>query len=140
MTLVVVLSSADGGTTRRLRQEVSRSRTRVHLSRSDNTEWLFVQNPVDPRRVSGVLIRHADKVVIAYEESDLRNWMGIRGWADIIRMAQDTPRRYTGISGGIGIEVRVERARPGVDASRLLDPTLKFPTYRSTDLAGWLER
>ncbi len=96
--------------------------TRVHATASDQREWLFEQNSVDPLRVTGFQVVHAAQTIVVYEDSDLRNWLGLRGWADVIAM---------GDSGGL---------RRSADPLTLRHPTLRFPRYRVVDLAEWLER
>ncbi len=64
------------------RQRVSRTRDRIHLAMA-RTEWLFERNPVDPRRVSALLVHHASRSIAAHEESDLRNAVGVIGWAAV---------------------------------------------------------
>jgi hypothetical protein len=49
-------------------------------------EWLFEQNSVDPRRVAAYRINHSKRQILVYDESDLKNRMHIRGWADILTM------------------------------------------------------
>jgi hypothetical protein len=70
-------------------QTVSRTLDRVRMREKEQekeTEWLFVRNPVDPRRLSGFRTDHAARTVVAYEESEIRNWLGIRGWADVLTL------------------------------------------------------
>lgn len=71
------------------RQRVTRTADRVHLASNGEREWLYVRNPVDPRRVTGMLIDHRQRVVVVYEDSDLRNHLGIRGWLDVIALGFD---------------------------------------------------
>lgn len=115
---------------------VSRTSERVHLALPDGNEWLFARNAIDPRRASGVLVHHERRALIEHEESDLRNWLGIRGWADVLalgdRPATPGPDR--------GPRLEVIGARPGVDPELMRPPAARFPTYRVLDLAEWLER
>ena len=53
---VVIAQTAGGGRALTERQTVSRTTTQVHIAMSGR-EWLFERNPVDPRRVSGMLGR-----------------------------------------------------------------------------------
>lgn len=102
---------------------VSRTKNRVHLAMPDrNQEWLFIRNPVDPRRVSGILIDHNHKVRIDYPESDLRIEGVARGWADIIAID----------------ESKGEVTR-GVDQKLIADPHERFPEYGDFDIADWRE-
>jgi hypothetical protein len=70
------------------RQTVSRTKDRIHIL-ADGKEWLFERNPVDPRRVSASLIHHPSRTVVLHEESDLRNTLGINGWADVVMIGFD---------------------------------------------------
>lgn len=102
---------------------VSRTKDRVHLAMPDrNQEWLFIRNPVDGRRVSGILIDHSHKVRIDYPESDLRIEGVARGWADLI-----------------DIDQRHGEVTPGVDKALLEDPRKRFPDYGDFDIADWRE-
>lgn len=77
-------AGAAGGTRR-----ITRTRDRVHVRIDARREWLYVRNPVDARRVTGFLVDHTDRVIVVYEESDLRNQLGIRGWLDVITLGVD---------------------------------------------------
>lgn len=70
------------------RHVVSRTRDRIHLQ-MHKTEWLFARNPVDPRRVSALLVHHPSRTIVMHEESDLRNALGIGGWADVLMLGVD---------------------------------------------------
>jgi hypothetical protein len=84
VTLELETTSTRGGRTVRRRESVARSAHRIHVRGVDDPiEWLFVQNPVDPRRVSGSLIDHAKHVVLEYDEAELRMGGIARGWADV---------------------------------------------------------
>lgn len=85
---VMVQRSTAGGRTATVRQTVSRTRERVHID-AGQREWLFVRNPVDPRRVSGVLVDHATRTLIEHEESDLRHMVGVAGWIDVLSLGLD---------------------------------------------------
>lgn len=71
-----------------LRQTIARTADRAHI-RAGGQEWLFERNPLDPRRVSGSLVDHATRHIVTHEESDLRNRLGIRGWADVLMLGFD---------------------------------------------------
>lgn len=63
---------------------ITRGADRVHVRWADaNSEWLFVRNPRDPRRVSGTLVDHQRRAIVEYDESELRMGRVARGWADI---------------------------------------------------------
>ena len=106
-------------------EKIRRTVDRIHLS-SNGREWLFERNPRDPRRVSGTLIDHAAKALIFHDESDLRNMLGINGWADALNLGSEP-----------GFAVR--RIPRRVDAAVLRKPAERFPDYKLFDLAEWLE-
>jgi hypothetical protein len=71
-------------------QYVTRTADRVHLVMGGGRkEWLFERNPLDRRRVSGYLIDHDARQILAYQESDLRNEQQLRGWADALMIRFD---------------------------------------------------
>jgi hypothetical protein len=70
------------------RQRVSRTKDRIHVA-TEATEWLFERNPVDARRVSALLVHHPSRSIVTHEESDLRNTVGITGWAPVLMIGVD---------------------------------------------------
>ncbi len=76
------------GRTQAVRQTVSRTRDRIHIT-VGGREWLFERNAIDPRRVSGQLIDHARRSIVLHDESDLRNMLGLKGWADVLMLGLD---------------------------------------------------
>ncbi|MEO5823406.1 MAG: hypothetical protein ABIT71_23120 [Vicinamibacteraceae bacterium] len=70
-------------------EQVTRTADRVHVRLSPTREWLYVRNPLDARRVSAVMIDHDQRALVTYEESDLRNTRGIRGWLDVLTVGLD---------------------------------------------------
>ena len=78
------------GTSHVIHQTIARTADRIHVAMRDGREWLFVRNPKDERRVSGFLVEPSYRVIIVYEESELRNRLGIRGWADVLSLGFDT--------------------------------------------------
>jgi len=80
--------NSDGASTVR-QQTFSRTADRIHLKVKDGAEWLFVQNPVDRRRVHAYLIDHEHKVLVRHDESELRNGQQIRGWLDVLTLGFD---------------------------------------------------
>lgn len=102
---------------------VSRSRSRVHLAMPErDQEWLFIRNPVDGRRVSGILIDHRHQVLLDYPETDLRVEGVAKGWAEVI-----------------AIDERQGKARPGINPEMIRDPAKRFPNYGDFDIADWRE-
>lgn len=96
-------------------------------------EWLFERNTLDPRRVSATLVDHASRVVIVYEESDVRNLLRLNGWADVLAATS-----YTGLDASRG--ATVTRIRPHADETRLQPAASRFPDYTVLDLADWREK
>lgn len=81
MTLDVDLHPLDPGRgTGPVRQRIIRTRDRIHVTMGPQ-EWLLERNLVDPRRVAGYLVDHASRTIVFHDESDLRNRLGIGGWA-----------------------------------------------------------
>lgn len=78
-----------GGEARTVRQTITRAADRVHVAASGGREWLFERNVRDPRRVFGWAIDHASRVIVVYDESDLRTALGLRGWASVLTMGFD---------------------------------------------------
>jgi hypothetical protein len=72
-----------------VRQTITRSADRVHVAASAGREWLFERNVRDPRRVFGWAIDHASRVIVVYDESDLRTVLGLHGWASVFTMGFD---------------------------------------------------
>ena len=115
-----------GGNAETWRETVTRTVERIHLL-SPGREWLFVRNAKDPRRVSGTLVDHAERTVVHYDESDLRNLLGMNGWADALRL---------GFEPGFN----VERRAGSVNRALLRNAAERFPEYKVVDIAEWLER
>jgi hypothetical protein len=113
----IVRRQPAAGPAQTVSQSISRTVDRVHVATSDGREWLFERNTRDPRRVSGYLVEPAARAIIVYEESNLRNALGIRGWADVLMVGFDPTLldglRRTGTTRTIeGIRfVRYEPAR-----------------------------
>ncbi len=71
------------------RQTITRTAERIHVVSSDGPEWLFERNPVDTRRVSGILIDHASRTIVFHSDTDLRNMFAIPGWAHALTLGFD---------------------------------------------------
>ena len=94
---------------------VTRAGDRVHVSfEPGRPEWLFARNPVDRRRVSAIQFDRAARVIVEWDESELRMAGIAEGWDDIARL------------GG-------EEA--GGDLVRLEDPRADGTRYRVVDVA-----
>ena len=96
----VVRRRSTHGRTESSRQTITRTPNRIHIAASDGREWWFERNPIDPRRVSALLVEHSARVIVLYAESDLRMRLGIRGWADVL-------------APGVDIDVLRSYERPG---------------------------
>jgi hypothetical protein len=72
-----------------MRQTIHRTADRVHVKSSGGWEWLFERNVRDPRRLFGWAIDHASRIIVVYDESDLRTALGLRGWASALAMGFD---------------------------------------------------
>lgn len=102
------------GRLRSVRHSVSRTHDRIHLALPGRREWLLLRNPVDPRRVSGLLVDHAARVIVVHEESELRSRLGISGWADALLLGFDpelVPRLQAGAQTRTIAGVRFARQR-----------------------------
>ncbi|ODS53488.1 MAG: hypothetical protein ABS36_12655 [Acidobacteria bacterium SCN 69-37] len=108
------------GPTQREGRTITRTFDRVHIAEKGH-EWLFERNIRDHRRVSGSLIHHDARAIIAYEESDLRIMLGIRGWADVV---------------ALGFEIDTLRNHTRAEETRMIDGT-RFQRY-STRQGSWM--
>ena len=108
---------------------VLRTKDRI-LVRTDQREWLFARNPVDPRRVSAQVVDHAGKLVIGYEESDVRNLLGLNGWAEVLQSTSPLADRQG---------FKIGRLNDGVDLELLKAADQRFPQYKMLEVADWLE-
>jgi hypothetical protein len=89
LTLETQVRRQAGKRVESIRQTVTRTADRVHTVSSDGREWLFERNSRDGRRGFGTLIDHPNRALILYDESDLRNMLGIRGWAQVLSLGFD---------------------------------------------------
>jgi hypothetical protein len=110
-----------GGAVRTVEQVVSRSTDRVHVRTTDGPEWYFERNPRDVRRASGALIDHGSRSVVLHGESDLRNELGISGWAQVLTLGvdptlllvdQEPSPRTRSIDGVVFAQYRMPAASP----------------------------
>jgi hypothetical protein len=89
----VVEDGAHGATRRKL---ISRGAHRILVrSIDDGVEWLFIQNPLDPRRVSARRVDHRTREIVEYGESELRLSRVARGWADVASLGVAAERLTT---------------------------------------------
>lgn len=80
--LTLTLTSFPDG--RPHQQDVARGIDRVHIRVvGGSSEWLFVRNPLDSRRVSARRVEHLERVIIEYDDSELAMGGIARGWADV---------------------------------------------------------
>jgi hypothetical protein len=97
---------------------VTRAGDRVHVSFGPGRpEWLFVRNPVDGRRVSAIQFDRAARVIVEWDESELRMAGIAEGWEDLARLGEE--------SGG--------------DLALLADPRADGARYRVVDIADQRE-
>jgi hypothetical protein len=89
LTLETLVRRQAGTRVESIRQTVTRTADRVHTASSDGREWLFERNTRDRRRAFGTLIDHASRTLVLYDESELRNMLGIRGWAQVLSLGFD---------------------------------------------------
>ena len=89
------------------RQVVSRTVDRVHVRTGPpgSPEWLFVRNPVDPRRAAGYLVDHRERAVLVYDDTALAREEIASGWRDVLALGASADLidglRPTGGSEGI---------------------------------------
>jgi hypothetical protein len=83
---IVIRSHPTTGAPHTARQRIARTAERVHIADTDGTEWFFERNPLDARRVSGSFIDHSTHEIVVYQESELRNRLGLSGWADVLML------------------------------------------------------
>ena len=86
----VVERRSASGAVQTVRQTISRTTERLHVAAGAGTEWLFEQNPTDPRRAFGSRVDHRTRVIVLYDESDLRNLLGLRGWGHVLALGFDS--------------------------------------------------
>jgi hypothetical protein len=87
LTVELTTTITTQGRRTQLWQDVARGVDRVHVRAVDNgVEWLFLRNPVDPRRVSGRLVDHRRRAIVDYDESELRMSGIARGWVDVVAL------------------------------------------------------
>lgn len=103
-----VRRQSSDGTVQTLHQTISRTSDRIHVATSEGREWLFERDVRDRRRVSGFVVDHSSRAIVAYDESGLRAALGIRGWAaalmlgfDAGRLAELAPDGQTRSMGGV---------------------------------------
>ena len=105
-------------------QRVTRTTDRIHIMlEGTGKEWLFERNPLDRRRVSGYLVDHQSRRILAHQEADLRVEHRLRGWADALIMRFDpvelprlrrTSQREVVLGATFTRHVAQDRAREGV--------------------------
>jgi hypothetical protein len=82
--------------------------------------------------VSAAVVEHAEKVIVIYAESDVRNLLGLNGWAAVLALTSET-------SFSADADSRIQRVRAGVDEQLLRPCQSRFPTYKVLEVADWLE-
>ena len=90
MTLQIrLITSGANGTTHTMRQTVSRTVDRVHVSSEKGAEWFFERNTRDIRRVSAYRVEHTARTIVAYSDSDVRNELALPGWGRVLTFGFD---------------------------------------------------
>ena len=89
LTLHVAVRKHSADRVHAVTQTITRTVDRVHVSASGGSEWLFERNPHDGRRVSGHFVAHRERALVFYSDSDLRNVLGISGWAHVLTLGFD---------------------------------------------------
>lgn len=88
LTLEIEITTRGGASS--ARRTITRTATLTHVRpHGADSEWLFVRNPVDDRRVSALRIDHRHETIIEYSESELRSSHVARGWADVAYLGVD---------------------------------------------------
>lgn len=86
-TLIIETNIKHGNQLRTVTRKVSRTANRIHVENlAGEQQWLFIQNPLDRRRVFGQLIDNHEQAILEYHESDLADAGVGYGWADILGM------------------------------------------------------
>lgn len=84
VTLTVATHIRHGDQLRTVTRKVTRTANRMHIENSAaEQQWLFMQNPVDRRRVFAQLVDSHERAILEYHESDLADAGLGHGWADI---------------------------------------------------------
>lgn len=84
-----VRTTVEGAPGAAQRKRISRAAHVVHVRLGDAPlapEWVFFQNRVDPRRVQGTLIDHAQRVLLEHDDSALRNSGIAASWAEVVSL------------------------------------------------------
>lgn len=90
-TLIIDTHISHGIRINTVTRKVTRTADRVHVENlAGRQQWLFVRNPLDPRRVFGQLIDNQEQAILEYHESDLADADVGYGWADILGMGIPT--------------------------------------------------
>lgn len=93
-----------GKSTVTLSRVVTRGKDRVHIlntpveANAAGSEWLLVQNPSDPRRVTGTLVEHGLRAVIAYTEHELPTAGISRNWADAAALGLNVTEAFESLT------------------------------------------
>jgi hypothetical protein len=85
LTAVVQVVSNRGGGAHREQRVITRTAARIHVEPIDaGREWLLTRNPVDPRRMTGILVDQHRQALVEYDEVELFSAGLGRGWADVV--------------------------------------------------------
>ena len=84
VTLTVATHIRHGDQLRTVTRKVTRTANCMHIENpAAEQQWLFMQNPVDRRRVFAQLVDSHERAILEYHESDLADAGLGHGWADI---------------------------------------------------------
>ena len=122
---IVTRRHSSNGATHRTRHWVARTVDRIHMTFADGREWLFERNPLDSRRVSGQLIVHGTRTIVLQEESDLRNRLGLNGWADVLMI---------GLDPGVVSQLKSTGRTRTIGGVRFVNQTLQGRNTRTSDV------
>ncbi|HEY6561786.1 MAG TPA: hypothetical protein VI072_31165 [Polyangiaceae bacterium] len=106
------------------RKTIMRTAERVHVDLGRGaSEWLFVKNAKDPRRMSATLADHSHRTLVEYDESELRTLGLGRGWADLVGLGVEPETlsgfEATGRSQSLSGLRFTERRAPANDKGRI---------------------
>lgn len=87
LTITAQVTVTRGSGKQQFVRTIARTADRVHVNYlHQGQEWLFTRNPVDPKRVEGLLTDHRKRVIFTYYESDLSDAGVARGWAEVMTL------------------------------------------------------
>lgn len=86
--LRIRLKTADGVKT--MERTLVRTTDTIYMRyEHQGQEWLFQQNPIDPRRLSGKLVDHRKRSILQYYQSELHEFGIVSSWRDVFLLGVD---------------------------------------------------